>query len=72
MRRKKTVAERLDRCPGCGEFPTLDLDGAWQLYYTCVKCAVSADGGDTVDEARKKWNKLMRRRKNGSDAGDQR
>ena len=53
----------LKRCPKCGEMPSLGLDDAFLLYYTCVPCAISAEGGDTVDEARRLWNKLIRKKK---------
>ena len=50
----------IKRCPKCGDLPSLDLDNAWQLYYTCIPCAISADGGDTVDDARRAWNKKVK------------
>lgn len=63
--------KKLRKCPGCGELPSLGLDTAHQLYYTCVRCCVSAEGADTVDAAAGLWNRMIRRReKHGNDAGD--
>ena len=52
--------KELKRCPKCGELPSLGLDNAFMLYYTCIPCAISAEGGDTVADAAKAWNKLVK------------